>query len=502
MRHFLAGNDCSSYVPTVSLNDGSDAPERLANYGACAGENALENGLINSGVVQDIESGIAKGVLEAAQLTGMLTVGLSMLNTVGITTVAVSSVVPVVGFCAAIVLSIANALQNVFGDGPQIYVPNPYASPGNTTISYGGIRYERISTKDYVTVFVPNAMNWLNDPVNMPAALVMSADTFSANHNVFLDASTPAQLAATDLNGYANPLGGPNQYAALASSGNAPPGAYEMLRAVQLPAASAVVASLATYAMALTAGNQSGNGAPLLVQFPALRPQDMISIFNATSIQHAYNTNYTSAQVWASTSTNYPISAPDFAAKFKLSVPDTTELLNKYAAGHWYDPTVSIVDYGGSGSGSGSIYGTPAKPGSAIGKVATGAATVAGIAGIGLLAYKLYTGYTFAKTLHSLYVDTKKVGSKIASGVRHLEPHHKGRRSNPLDRSLATGGRDVLYRAFLGGERDVVVFEGPSAVLYRDDRRIAAFHPSSFQKTKIRAGRGELLIFSDQIEGK
>jgi hypothetical protein len=141
---------------------------------------------------------------------------------------------------------------------------------------------------------------------------------------------------------------------------------------------------------------------------------------------------------------------------------------------------------------------TIASASSGAGTVAKSAAVVAGAAGAALLAYKLYTGYSFLKTAQGAWSDLKR-------GAGYLKRKLTGRKSNPISvspyRTSATGGRIVAYRVRLFSGHEEILFNGQRAALIRHGKKVASFKPSSFQKTKIRAGRGEVLIFQDQLEG-
>jgi hypothetical protein len=525
-------NDCSSYSPQGSIN-GQDAANAFAGYGACTGANALITGVMDSSVVRSVEASIQAGTAAAAELTGTITMGLSVLSNAGVDIAAASSVVPVVGIALAVVLSVANALQSLFGDGPQIYVPNPNASPGSNTVAWNGSVWEKVSTKVYVTTFISNAMNWINDPANM--AVVVGTETtpgmtpaqFSAQHNIFLDWTVPAQLATSSLDSVANPLGGQNQYAVIASSSSPPPGAYEMLRAVQLPVAAAVVAAMPTFANYLTANNMQGIGAPLLARFPALQPPDMIAIFNANAIsgpQGAYTIAYGNARDWTNGQCPPP-SAQAIQQQFNLPYGDACALLQawQYVGQGGCSVTVAppcppqtpiykiAPGYGPGGGGfvvggSGGSTGTPVKSSSAVSRVAVGATVI----GVGVLLYHVFVGgYTFYSTGKALVHGTKKVYSTSKNWIE--KKFHKGRRKNPLQlgsgawtsahlqRTSATGGRDVAYRVDLNGDNDRIAMTKSGAMFFRNEKLITKFKASRYQKTKIRSGTGEVLIFTDQL---
>jgi hypothetical protein len=489
--------DCSSFYPDA-LDD--SAVGDLASYGACAGENAAINAIMNLGIVQSIESAIQAGSFEAAQFTGLINLGIGMVDiATDIDVTAATSVMPVVGVVLTVVLTLVNVLNSVLSAGPQIYVPNQNAT-GSDSIQFVGpdgvttITYEKINLADYPG-FVSNAMNWIN--ANPKQALQMTAEEFSLTHNVFLTQQTPAQMNsgvwdALDID--ANEPIGAGVYATLAQ--NPPPGAYEMLRSIQLPAAAAVVSSLKTYAGFLCSSSTSGVGAPILRTFPALTASDVMGIFTTSAINDAYNNNLDQAASWV----NAQCPPPDVKvvmSKFRLCAEDACNLINAwtptgdcYATAATYNCTLTTyVAPMNTGASASNVFALAPSTGA---KIATGTAVVAGGLGVAFLGYKLWTGYSTLQTAKSLWSDIGKGANAIKSKFSE----------NPLalpGRTSATGGRLVAYRVRL--EDDVVRFEGRQAVLYRHDVAVATFKPSAFQKTKIRSGRGEVLVFQDQLIG-
>lgn len=535
-----ATTDCSSYMPASIDPSDDSAPGQLAAFGACSGGNALANNIISSSIVQSIESAIEEGSIQAAELTGLVTIATQMLTTVGISVAAATSVMPIVGLVLTAVLAIADWIGSL-GGGPQIYVPNPNAS-GSDSISVPGLgTFEKINLSDYGS-FVHNAMSWVNS--NPAQALTMTPQQLSNQFAIFLTAQTPTQLSTNNQLLFALSIANSNQnvYAQLASGNPPPPGAYEILRSVQLPAAAAVCSSMPTKAGYLT--NYGGTGgmgtAPLQSQFPALTTADMAAIFNEPLISGPFNTaiqnalNYVNAQCPPLMDPTVLTSPP-----YNLAFQDAVQALVQWAPVHTcsgYQAPVALpgpqqcisVPIPLGTSAQVCLPGPPTiVPGSALtvstggapittlktqstgSKIASTAAVAAGSLSVGLLIYKLYTGYSLATTLKSAWSDTKKIASKIKGGVEKdaskvktdvEKPFEHKRRSNPLilsRRSSATGGRLVAYRIRM--ERDIVEFEGRTATLYRNDVAVAVFNPSSFQKAKIRSGQGEVLVFKDQL---
>lgn len=518
--------DCSSYLApggVTSITD-DNAQANLAGYGACQGANAIESGIFNSGIVQNIESAIAQGGAEAAQITGLATLGLSI---VGDAAVAVS-VMPIVGVALTIVFAVANELNSLLGSGPQLYVPNPHAS-GSDSIAdpkYGV--FEKINASDYGS-FINNAMSWIN--ANPALALSMDPESFSNQHNVFVDIGQLQQLSSSVVGKLLTVLnGGTNVYSNMSSSTNPPPGAYEMLRAIQMPAASAIVVAVPNQAAYLTGCGVLGNPAvstgypPLMLQFPALTNADMTAIFNASS--SPYNDNIEKATTWLNGQCPPPsisaLTAPTVGGFKSLSAIDACTLLSQWSPspnpcpGYVAPPcTIQItgtqnisLPFGGSIilpivnpiSGS-DLPGTPialSRSASTTTKVVLGAAAV----GTGVVLWHVFVGgYTLASTSKGVVSDAKAAYKKTKSWV---ERELGGRKKNPIQLfglHAATRGRSVAYRADLGNGMDrIALTKTGSAVLYRREQPVAKFKASKYQKTKIRSGEGEVLIFTDQLE--
>lgn len=79
----------------------------------------------------------------------------------------------------------------------------------------------------------------------------------------------------------------------------------------------------------------------------------------------------------------------------------------------------------------------------------------------------------------------------------------RGRRRNPLPSALGstTAGRVLAYRVQLGFPGgDAITFNTDGSATYTQQQRaVAVFRPTTYQLAKIRTGRGEVLIFTDQI---
>jgi hypothetical protein len=527
--------DCSSYLPSSlsPTDEGTDGTaSALASYGACSGQNALVAGVFNSSLVQSIESAIEEGTIESAQLVGLATLATQVISTVaGVSVAAATSVMPIVGAVLTAVLAIADWIGSL-GGGPQIYVPNPNAS-GSDSLNVAGLgMFEKINLSSYGG-FVQNAMNWVH--ANPQSALAMTPQQLSNQFSIFLDSTVPGQLSTNNqvLFALAGSNSSQNVYQQLANGNPVPPGAYEILRSVQLPAAAAVCASMPTKAGYLTNnGGTGGTGvAPLQTQFPALTTADMQAIFTEPSINAQYESALQTAQDYIDAQCP-PVMDPTVLTKapYSLALQDAVAVLTRWAPVHpcsGYQAPISVagpqqcttMSFGILGSQQVCLPGPPTiLPGSsaagfvavntgggiltnatvsAAGTVAKSAAVVAGAAGAALLAYKLYTGYSFLKTAQGAWGDLKK-------GAGYVKGKLGGRKSNPLSvspyRTSATGGRIVAYRVRLFSRHEEILFNGQRAELIRHGRKVASFKPSSFQKTKIRAGRGEMLIFQDQLE--
>jgi hypothetical protein len=519
-----SGGACDSYLSAGQTDfqnglGGSAVGNDLANFGVCAGTNALLNDVMDSGAAASIEAAIEQGTFQAAEITGLATSVLGVAGTLGVGVGAATAVMPIAGVALAAALSIVDFI-NSLGPGPQIYVPNPNAS-GSDAISFQGTQYEKINFSDYYG-FIDKAQQWIND--NPQAALTATPQWLSDQYSIFLNQNVPGQLASTVLALIAGI--GTNVYSQLASK-NAP-GAVELLRTVQLPAAAAVCAAMPNKLGYLAGFDWLGRQitsslAPLQTQFPALSSADMGSIYQSLSGQY---------QAAISKAVNYvnqqcpPLTSLSALAPYKLSPTDACNILaawmNPSCPGSQAPvcqpgPCTNISIPGPGGNVNACIPGPPIvmPPGtivvgggidtsgltvasSAAGTVAKSAAVVAGAAGAALLVYKLYTGYSFLKTAQGAWSDAKK-------GASYLKGKLTGRKSNPISvspyRTSATGGRIVAYRVRLFSRHEEILFNGQRAALIRHGKKVASFKPSSFQKTKIRSGRGEVLIFQDQLEG-
>jgi hypothetical protein len=539
---YAAGpTDCSSYLPSsLSPTDEgtSGTADALASYGACAGQNALVAGIFNSSIVQSIESAIEQGTVESAQLIGLATLALQAVSlATGLSVAAATSVMPIVGAVLTAVLAIADWISSL-GGGPQIYVPNPNAS-GSDSLNVAGLgMFEKINLSDYGG-FIQNAMNWVH--ANPTAALSTTPQQLSNQFSIFLDSTVPGQLSTNNqvLFALAGSNSSQNVYQQLANGNPVPPGAYEILRSVQLPAAAAVCASMPIKVGYLT--NNGGSGgmgtAPLQTQFPALTTADMAAIFATQSLTGSgspYATAIQQAQGYVSAQCPPLMDPTVLVTKYSLALQDAVHLLTQWVpvqpcpgyqapiavAGPQQCMTTSFgilgsqqvclpgpltILPGSSAAGFAAVNtggnlltnATIASSSSAAGTVVKSAAVVAGAAGAVLIAYKLYTGYSFLKTAQGAWGDLKK-------GAGYVKGKLTGRKSNPISvfpyRTSATGGRIVAYRVRLFSRYEEILFNGQRAELIRHGKKVAGFKPSSFQKAKIRAGRGEVLIFQDQLE--
>lgn len=449
--------------------------EDLITYGACQGAAQLSGSSVYQTIATAVETGVIAGLgVEVAIASaaygaeaGLLLIGAS--DFAATIAIGASVAIPVLGWAVGILAGLYAALQLLTSCNFPVW-------------KQGGT--ETIECDWYPSQWIPNAISWLNG--NIGTAVTMSAEEFAQQNSVFIDSSDPLLTAAALL---------PLDYDIRSL-----PTAYDMLKQIQLPAAAAVLTAAPGMLIELTktqtivVTEPGGAKVPvpnttiLQMQFPALKMTDVQNLL--ARFMPVYLTNYSLAVSYAANPANQPIDGTAFKTKFGLSLADATGILQANASS--YVPPVAAT-----------------KPGAGVATKAVGTlATVGGIAAVGLLAFKLYRGYSVVQTVRSAWRDTKAIGSKIESGLvrtgHKVEAdagrlvHRRGRKSNPLDRSLATGGRSVAYRAVLGG-RDVILFENGGAVLYRDEARVTAFKPSSFQKTKIRAGSGEVLIFNDQL---
>jgi hypothetical protein len=463
----------------------------------------------------------------------LASLGLSVVGDLGVDVAAATSVMPIVGLALTIVFSVADALNALFGSGPQIYVPNPSASGSDALVdpTYGV--FEKINASDYGS-FINNAMSWIN--ANPKLALSMDAQTFSNQHNVFLNVGQLQQLSTSILGTLSSALnGGVNVYSEMASSNNPPPGAYEMLRAVQLPAASAIVVALPNQAAYLTGCGALGNPAvstgypPLMQQFPALTNADMTAIFNASS--SVYNANVEKATTWMNGQCPPPpmsaLTSPTAGGFKALSAIDACTLLSQWSPspnpcpGFVAPPctmqitgtqTITLplgnsitVPVTNPVSGSDLPGGGGVKPGTPISLSRTSATTkvVLGAAAVGtgvVLWHVLVGGYTLASTGSGIVSGAKTAYKKSKAFVEKEFRH--GRKANPLfGLHAATRGRSVAYRADLDSDMDrIALTKNGTAIFYRREQPVAKFKASKYQKTKIRSGEGEVLIFTDQLE--
>ena len=478
----LAASSCP--VPSTSTSQFPDDDD-LISYGWCQG-----SGLITSSTIyQDVVTAIDAGE-EAAKIAGGLAAGALTLTTLLgsaslATTIAIASAVavPVIGVVVGAIVLIGES-----GALSSCNIQVPSTSGGLETIDckwYGG------PAENGNPGWVPNALNWI--VANPTQAAAMPVLTFMEQQSILSGSDgggNPTYAAAYD----ADLLIYPNlsQY----------PTAYQMLKQVQLPAAAAVIGASPGLLKQLTDittinapalfGTIPVQASPLMVQFPALTEADMNTLQGNGDMVGAYNAIIVTAKAAAQDSANWPIDLTSFRNTYGLSTADATSLLQQYAAGHYTVPATPPIDIGGGPLTNATIAS------SAAGTVAKSAAVVAGAAGAALLAYKLYTGYSFLKTAQGAWIDAKK-------GASYLKGKLTGRKSNPISvspyRTSATGGRIVAYRVRLFSRHEEILFNGQRAALIRHGKKVASFKPSSFQKTKIRSGRGEVLIFQDQLEG-
>ena len=131
-------------------------------------------------------------------------------------------------------------------------------------------------------------------------------------------------------------------------------------------------------------------------------------------------------------------------------------------------------------------------------KIATGAAVV-GVAGLLIALVHGAMAVSAAATVYD-------VGKKTTGWVKRKNaPPSDPPIPNPLTlfhRRSATGGRRVAYRVRLDQDpfvETILTRMDGRATLVRHQRPIVTFHPTTYQRAKIRAGTGEILIFIDQI---
>lgn len=465
-RRARIGLGQSGSCPDPPTADGTSFPsdDDLVAYGQCQGVALVTSSTIYQDVTAALNAGeqvaeVAAGAAATAITVSTLLGSASLAATIA---VATAVAVPAIGVVAAAIV----LLEEIGTVQCNINVPSSKGYP-NT---------ENIDCSWYGSQWIPNALKWVAD--NPTQAIGMTADQLCVQTNIYNGPDDP--VWGFLYQGEAMVYPQISQY----------PTAYEMLKQIQLPAAASVIGAAPGLLYELTnittinvpvnflftSITSSIQASPLMVQFPALLESDMFTLQNNQSAIDAYNDNYAVAKGAAAVQTSWPINAQTFQQTYGLSWADTIKILTEVAPGHFTTPTAPVPTTS-----------------STAGQVAKGAAVVAGGLGIALVGYKIFTGYSTLQTAKSLWGDIKKGAGAVKSKFSE----------NPLvlsGRNSATGGRRVAYRVRLG--EDVVLFEGKTAVLYRHDTAIATFKPSSFQKTKIRSGRGEVLIFQDQLIGR
>lgn len=545
----------------------AEVANNMADYGYCAGSNAAIQLISNSAVVKEIVADIAMGELEAAKVIAMLTGTMAMFTEVTGTVAvaaAATSVMPYVAICVVVVVAAVEFFSHL-GAGPQLWVPNPLASPGANTVTITNtaqtgmtITFEKINIGDYAG-FINTAIQWLAIPANAKIAVQMDPQTFADQHNLFIDSNTittfannsPANVTSTITDGGGSYVvsSDPTKalmmlssmedgYKLLAGQSKQAPGAYELLRAVQVPAATAVIAAMPLHLGYLTnSNNWNGFGlytnSPLAAMFPALKIPDIQAIYTqCTAVQTGgtEKTSYAKATGAAGTWINSLCPAPSLQEvmdKFGLPPSDACDLINAWIPAN---PCASPVPNcvvpvtqitipnpnpfaGGTitinlpGNGSSSIVSAPTNVGSTAASAPTSATTkVVGAAaaiGAGALLYHVYVKKnSWGSTEHAVVGGVKGTYSKTKGFLaRHIHVPHFGRRANPIDPAAATGGRTAAFRVnLLSPAERIALTRSGNAILYRYEKPIAKFKPSKFQKSKIRAGVGEVLIFTDQLE--
>lgn len=113
-------------------------------------------------------------------------------------------------------------------------------------------------------------------------------------------------------------------------------------------------------------------------------------------------------------------------------------------------------------------------------------ATALGAGVAGLVGY--LSAYAFLQNV-SLVTSAKH----LWSGIVGLLPRRVFR-ENPLHRRVA-------FRVHQDSHHVVVLRSNNTAVFYKYGERIVDFIPATYQLTKIRAGRGDILIYTDQLIG-
>ncbi len=453
-------NDAQDNLLDINGDGPGTAGSSLAQYGYCIGTNAVQSLINGLPIVKEIESAIEAGELEATEVVTMVTGSLALFGAVtggaAATAIAsITSVMPIVGVCVVVVVAVVEVLNSI-GGGPQLWVPNPNATgdgilgcPSSVFVYNGvslvGMRFEKINLSDYGG-FVTNAMNWLNVPANAKAALTMTPAEFSAMHNIFIDSKQPAWLAnaivtcngagyGDDLSTALNIESAMSSYNTLASQSTPPPGAYELLRTVQLPAAAATVAAMPTYANYLTNNDGSLGGgnnanAPLMTMFPALRTDDMAAVFNAqdTTAANSWTVVIGEARQWADE--QCPPPTPE-AIMQRYNLP-RSDACNVLAA--WVPPNgcstqtappctitaSTIIGYPGGGStiAPGTTVTNPITAPVPLTRSSTASKVVLGAAAVGtgvVLWHVLVGGYTLTS-----------VGSAVVGGTKTAYKTTKG----------------------------------------------------------------------------
>jgi len=112
--------------------------------------------------------------------------------------------------------------------------------------------------------------------------------------------------------------------------------------------------------------------------------------------------------------------------------------------------------------------------------------TVLGIASLGIVGYLSAYAYLHHTT--------------VTSSAQHfwqdiLGLFRRHAKENP------EGPRRVAFRVHLDSHNVVILRPDNTAILYKFGQPIADFNPAHYQLTKIRAGRGDILIYTDQLIG-
>src|SRR5215469_3436818 len=114
------------------------------------------------------------------------------------------------------------------------------------------------------------------------------------------------------------------------------------------------------------------------------------------------------------------------------------------------------------------------------------AATVAGSVVFGLIGY--LSGYAYFHRI-PFTASAKQFWQTTTSLFKHRA------RENP------DNPRRVAFRVHLDSHNVVILRPDNTAILYKFGQPIADFNPAHYQLTKIRAGRGDILIYTDQLIG-